>query len=488
MPPVHRERRIPAAASVATWLASATVGWGALAFGGNYPWAYWPLAIAALSCGVAALAANRQDRVVHDGALLFGLGALALAVLLQLTPLPAGALRAISPNTPELLSGIRYDFAGPAATHPVSLVPVATATAGALYVAFAVMFVGTTRLFSVEGPRRFVEGVTILAVVLALAGIVQKPLYNGKIFGFWQPEFTGSPFGPFVNKNHFAGWMLLALPLTLSLTCAGVEHAMRSLKPGWRARVLWLSSPEANRLVLLAGAAFVMALSLVLTMSRSGMSALALALVLTGWFVTRGDGSRSRKAASGAYLAVVTVTLVMWVGADVITARFSNANWSEFNNRRGAWADAWNVASAFPLAGTGLNTYGTVSRFYQTHDLNSYYGESHNDYLQLAAEGGLLLGVPLLFCLAAFVREVRRRFSEQPGSTSWWLRRGAVTALVAIALQETVDFSLQMPGNAVLFAAVCAVAIHRAPSRQPQPARVCAAPVPFIENSRRPAH
>ena len=27
----------------------------------------------------------------------------------------------------------------------------------------------------------------------------------------------GSPFGPFVNKNHFAGWMLMALPLTIGL-------------------------------------------------------------------------------------------------------------------------------------------------------------------------------------------------------------------------------------------------------------------------------
>ena len=37
----------------------------------------------------------------------------------------------------------------------------------------------------------------------------------------------------------------------------------------------------------------------------------------------------------------------------------------------------------------------------------------------------------------------------------------AVTSLVAIGLQETFDFSLQIPGNGALFAAVCAVAIHQ---------------------------
>ena len=40
-------------------------------------------------------------------------------------------------------------------------------------------------------------------------------MYNGKVYGFWTTQMGGSPFGPFVNKNHFAGWMLLALPLTL---------------------------------------------------------------------------------------------------------------------------------------------------------------------------------------------------------------------------------------------------------------------------------
>jgi len=40
---------------------------------------------------------------------------------------------------------------------------------------------------------------------------------------------------------------------------------------------------------------------------------------------------------------------------------------------------------------------------------------------------------------------------------------GAVTGLVAIALQETVEFSLQMPGNAALFAVLAAIAMHRSP-------------------------
>ncbi len=63
-----------------------------------------------------------------------------------------------------------------------------------------------------------------------------------------------------------------------------------------------------------------------------------------------------------------------------------------------------------------------------------------------------------------FVRDVRRAIRDQRGSTEWWLRAGAITSLFAIALQESVEFSLQMPGNAALFVVVCAISLQRAPA------------------------
>ena len=443
-------------------LTLAAVCWGALAFGSPYPWAYWPLAAASLACGVSGLmsggrAASSPNRFVVVALMLVG-----SAMVLQLLPLPIAWLRSMSPAALDVLAKTDFSYgAGLRQFHSISIHPGATAVALALFLCFAVLLVGLTRHLAFEQPRRLVEAITVFGVFLALVGIVQKPLYGGKLFGFWEPAAGGNPFGPFINRNHFAGWMLMALPLTLALFCAGLEHGMRGVKPGWRHRILWMSSPEANRLILLGAAAMVMALSLVVTMSRSGISALALALVLTGWLVARNLKGRSRRAAGAAYIVFLVVTLVAWVGADAIVARFSEANWDEFNDRRGAWIDAIGVSSAFRLAGTGVNTYETAARFYQRHDLQHFYGESHNDYLELLAEGGLLVGIPIAICLIALAFEIRRRMKEDPPSTTWWLRRGAVTGLVAIGLQETVDFSLQMPGNAVLFVVLCAIALHR---------------------------
>ena len=105
---------------------------------------------------------------------------------------------------------------------------------------------------------------------------------------------------------------------------------------------------------------------------------------------------------------------------------------------------------------------------YQTGDKRLHYQEAHNDYLQIAAEGGLLVGLPVLLTFGVFVRDVRRRFREAPTrGTTYWLRVGAVVSLVSIALQSLVEFSLQMPGNAALFAVVAAIALHRSPNLRP---------------------
>ncbi len=275
-----------------------------------------------------------------------------------------------------------------------------TGVALALFAALSLLLVGLTALFSRTGTRRFVEALTMFGVVLALIGIVQKPLFTGAIYGLWQLDVGRQPFGPFVNKNHFAGWMVMALPLTLALLVAGIARSMSKVKAGWRHKLLWLSTAEANHLLLVGAAAGVMALSLMLTMSRSGIAAFVVSVLITGWFVGRALDSRPRRIGAAACLVVLLLTaVVLWTGPTVLASRFASADWGEFNNRRGAWADAWSVVREFPLAGTGLNTYWAASLFYQRHELASFFAQAHNDYLQLAAEGGLLLTVPALICL-----------------------------------------------------------------------------------------
>ena len=130
--------------------------------------------------------------------------------------------------------------------------------------------------------------------------------------------------------------------------------------------------------------------------------------------------------------------------------------------RQDIWSVTARIIRDFPLTGTGLNTFGTATLAYQVSHLDMHYAEAHNDYLQLAAEGGVLLSAPVLAAVVFTIGIIWRRFDEGGGgSESFWPRLGAVTGLMAVALQSLVDFSLQMPGTAVLFVVFLAVALHR---------------------------
>jgi len=471
------------AARLAEGLLLLTIAWGAFAFGGVYPWAYWPLAavsgiIAALS--ITALRDSRRH-VAPDWRVSGSLALFAVAACVQLVPIPLRTLGVAAPETLRVLQEMNPAVAaGTLDTHPLSIAPTSTVVGLCLFVAVATLMLASAAVFSLRGSRPFVGGLVVIGAVMAIAGIVQQPLFTGRIYGFWTPIDGGTPYGPFVNRNHFAGWMLMTLPVTIGLFLGQAVRAMRGVRPTWRDRLIWFASAEANRLLLLAAAAAVMGLSVVLTMSRSGITALALALALTVAFIAQRERVRGRGSIAILFVLGLIIVVVAWAGPGVIAARFSENQNADLDGRRGAWADANDVRRRFPLVGTGLNTYGVAMVLYQRHDVTHQYTEAHNDYLQLAAEGGWLLTVPALLAVVAVAGASRRRLAVEDSTSAYWIRVGAITGIAAIALQESVEFSLQMPGNAALFAVLCGIALHRTPPRRD--ARLSASPsIPSID-------
>jgi O-antigen ligase len=133
----------------------------------------------------------------------------------------------------------------------------------------------------------------------------------------------------------------------------------------------------------------------------------------------------------------------------------------EIGGRLGIWRDTLRIIADYPWTGTGMNTFGFASLVYQSATpLSEHYKEAHNEYLQVAAEGGLLVGVPVLLCVWSLSGLVVDRLNDA-NRLRYWLRAGAVTSLLAIAVQSLVEFSLQMPANAALAAVVMAIAVHK---------------------------
>lgn len=314
---------------------------------------------------------------------------------------------------------------------------------------------------SAFGPKRVVHGLIALGVLVALVGLIQTNVQSETIYGFWRQPREGVPFAPFINKNHFTGWMGMVLSLAIGSFAADVSSALRNVKPGWRNRLLWFSSQRASGMMLTALAVAVMALSMVIASSRGGLVGLFVISIVGLMLMLRRQAGWRRLTGTAGLVLIVLIALA-WGGAGSTLERFSGVS-ENMGGRKEIWNDTLRVVKDYPLTGTGLNTFGIAMLHYQKdYVAGGAVTEAHNDYLQLAAEGGVLLGIPIAFAIGVFIWQVWRRFAERlDDEETYWRRAGAVTGLCAIAVMEIFDFTLQMSGAAVMFVVLAAIAIHR---------------------------
>jgi O-antigen ligase len=99
-----------------------------------------------------------------------------------------------------------------------------------------------------------------LAFFVSIFGILQHLTFNGKLYWFRVMRYGGLPFGPYVNRNHFAGFAELLIPVALV--------------------PLFLGKVRRERLFLVVLFAIVPIVALLLSASRGGIVSLAVEMVI----------------------------------------------------------------------------------------------------------------------------------------------------------------------------------------------------------------
>jgi putative inorganic carbon (hco3(-)) transporter len=135
------------------------------------------------------------------------------------------------------------------------------------------------------------------------------------------------------------------------------------------------------------------------------------------------------------------------------------ANEPAGRGRTAIWHDAERMIRDFPFTGTGAGTFGAAIMAYQTAEAGYVIGQAHNHYLQLAAEGGALVAVPVGLTAIGFMVLFLRRLADDQTATAL-IRSGAAAGLAGALLQSFWETGLRMPANAMLFAVLAAIATH----------------------------
>jgi O-antigen ligase len=431
------------------------VGLGTLAFGSVYAWGYLPLLAAAAVIGIAGLRRGGLSPALRPVAA--GLLAIWLAAAVQLIPLPTNVLRALSPSTVVVASSYSLAYTGDEWLR-LSIDPARTVIAVAALGALGLYLLGLPALLTGRGIRLLPAGLATIAVPLALFAIYTREHNNGLIYGFWRSLDGGGAdqAGPFVNRNHFGGWIVMSLCLMVGWLLGRIEYSVRV---GTSRRRPSIEADDIGVVLVMGAAVSATVISLFWIVSRSAITSFAVAIAMFVWLVM----TRRRLGAFGrtsvlAALAVALLGGVSWRGVDVLARWFLDE--SSLLSRIDAWRDGWRVVLDFPLLGTGLNTYSPAMLFYQTRNAGFHMAQAHNDYLQLLAEGGAVVAFAAAATVVLLVRAIRQTLrAARIEARGYWVRTGAAVGMIAIAVQELVEFSLQIPANALLFCTLAAIAV-----------------------------
>lgn len=388
------------------------------------------------------------------------LGAFCALQWFQLVPLPAAMLAFLSPETLAVQDGV--------ADLQLSLDPQQTRIYAALSFAyFSCFLVSTVVIRDAARLDKLAQVLVYSGLLQALVGVVLFSL-GARYPLFFFDVVHANVLGTYGNRNHFAGYMEICLSIGIGLMLSRLGSGR-----DWRWRGNWkqrlqaafefMLSPKMRLRMILV----IMVIGLVLTRSRMGNAGFFAAMLIVGVISI----ILSRKLAPAtvmliASLVIVDVVIVgTWVGLEKVVQRVQQTGMTEAEGlksesveaRQSAAKHALDLVNDFPVFGTGAGSfYGTYSR-YRT-DRPGYWDHTHNDYVEMAADYGLLgvgiLGAFVLLTLAKGVQILRKRRSSLARGMAF----GVLMAVVALIIHSTVDFNLQLPANALTLVVVMSMA------------------------------
>jgi len=275
-------------------------------------------------------------------------------------------------------------------------------------------------------------------------------------------------YGQFLSANVFAYLAEMCLGLVVGLMLGG--------------------GARRNQIFVYLSIGMVVWTTLVLSNSRGGLLAFTcefmfIFMISLAWyserrlFRSKGQSrffhfihhSKLARLGATALLAVIIIAGILWMGGDELATKIAGRNAvarpesSDAPIRKEIWRSSWQLIQRAPLTGTGLGTFYLAIPQFQSGSGRIKIEQAHNDYLDLAASGGIVgLGLAVWFGAMLIWRAKSAWTSRDAYRRASCL--GAAGALVAVAVHSSMDFGLQVTGIAVYCAALMVILIadHRA--------------------------
>lgn len=390
------------------------------------------------------------------------LGALlgiAVLGLVQWMPLPPFLLRILSPVSAQVFADAAHTlamFGRPAPLPRISIAPTETLQSVLLVLAYVALFAAGALLLRSRSRRRLFVAVLLgSAVVHIIVATIARamPAEPGD-----EPVTSGRLHGAFVNPNHFAGYLEIALCIGFGVLWREVLHYRESLGRPSRAAAQRFES-TFMRMTVRVLLWFVLAGGIALTESRGGILAAAIVTLLLLALAPAHPRVKARRwsfAAAGAGVIAAAIGLTALAVRQQPMLRFLSSDPRDpaSDLRFTLWQLSFDAWKHFPLFGSGLGTFREAFRRVQPRDLHYLVEFAHSDPLQLLVTGGLAGLALAAVAVFAFLAAILRRWhAEQRREESAFLLAtfGAIAALLIHGLME---FNFSIPAIPATLACV----------------------------------
>ncbi|MFM9965089.1 MAG: O-antigen ligase family protein [Planctomycetaceae bacterium] len=415
-------------------------------------------AVAALAWSIRVLSSRRPTWTVTwvEPLLLAIVG----VGLLQITPLPPGLLRLVSPQHAKLLPSWSGDAeaAGSLGTWQTLSLNVGESRqaliVGLSYI--ALFFVATQRLRRVDDIERLLKWIGASAGLMALFGIVQWLTSNGQFYWFYDYPLTTTGHrlkGAFTNRNHFAEFLALGSAPLLWWILKTLEQRSVTANSFGRAEARHNDDTLLGGLLLMLGALVFAAL---FSLSRGGTVALGVSLIVMLGALFHAGRLSARVVSVLLGISLISGSLFLAFGSEKVVDRLDN--WDS-DERLAVWDANWQIIRDFPLFGTGLGSHAEACPMYYDPPFGEVeFTHAENSYLQVASECGVL-GLSLaLLAVACCVKWCWRTIRSRADVRLRVLSAAVSAGLAANLVHALVDYSWFVPGLMVIVILLAACA------------------------------
>ena len=313
---------------------------------------------------------------------------------------------------------------------------------------YLVVFYLTIHLINTrKALRQLIFYLIGISIFLVISGFLK--LGGLDLFTWWRPfymETTTRLTSVYNNPDHFAGFLVMLLPLSTGFSLAGFYGAKR---------------------ILILTAIIFMLPALMMTLSRGGMTAVIFGFIwMSGIMITNPYFEKNRTIVYKFLLmfGIIILILPCTPAFDRLVATLRQGEMGGLADRSLYWQGIMDMISVYPWFGIGPGRFATIYTQYQPPGIINFITKAHNEYLQFTAEIGLGF-IPLcLWLIFAFLKrgfeKLQTRSRLIRGSTL-----GAMTAIVGLMVHNLVDFNLHKSLNALIFTMLAAIVIRSGPFR-----------------------